>query len=316
MTESMPAALVQSGTMAAQRVVVGTLGDLAEKVANAAMGSPALLIVGEGIDRRPALSWFEERPLFGRRIVITRPEGEADRSAAVLEALGAEVLVAPTVEIRPVTDTGMLDSVIDRLETFDWIVFTSGNGVGHFVNRLEVVGRDLRAFGNLKIATIGSATAGALAAYRLKADLVPSSYRSEALAEELVPMVAGRRVLLARADRGREILREVLGKVAEVEQVAVYRNIDAEALPETVTRRLDAGTVDWITLTSPAIAERLHGLTSVEGRGRIARGEIKLASLSPVTSAAVRRVGWEPAAEAREYTWAGLVEAILELERA
>jgi uroporphyrinogen III methyltransferase/synthase len=271
--------------------------------------------VGRGVDRRPALNWFEERPLFGRRIVITRPVGEADRSAAVLEALGAEVLVAPTVEIMPVAETGPLDAVIGRIEAFDWIVFTSGNGVRHFVDRLEAVGRDLRAFGRLKIATIGPATAEALAGYRLKADLVPTSYRSEALAEALVPEVAGRRVLLARADRGRDILREVLGTVAEVEQVAVYRNVDAEALPELVARRIDAGTVDWITLTSPAIAERLHGLVSTDGRGRIARGAIKLASLSPVTSAAVRRVGWEPAAEAREYTWAGLVEAILERER-
>ena len=174
--------------------------------------------------------------------------------------LGAEVLLAPTVQILPVADPGPLDDAIGRLAEFDWLVFTSGNGVRFFLERLLSQGADLRAFGHLKLAAIGTATAQALARYHLRADLVPDSYRSEALAEALSTRAAGRRILLARADRGRALLREELEKVADVHQVAVYRNADAEALPGPVARRIESGTVDWITLTSSAIATRLHAL--------------------------------------------------------
>src|SRR5690606_28862232 len=133
---------------------------------------------------------------------------------------------------------------------------------------------------------------------RLRADLVPESFRSEGLAEALAPLVAGRRVLLARADRGRAVLQEELGRIAEVEQVPVYRNADAEALPSGVIDRLGRGTIDWVTLTSSAITERLHALLPESARDRIASGAVRLASISPVTSEAAARVGWPVAVEA------------------
>jgi uroporphyrinogen III methyltransferase / synthase len=304
-----PAALVQWGTLPRQRTAVGTLADLPERVAADGLGPPALVVVGEVVARRPALSWFESLPLFGTRIVLTRPADESDRSAADLEALGAEVLVAPTVEILPLDDYGPLDRAIARLGEFDWLVFTSGNGVRHFLDRLESLGLDLRALGHLKLAAIGPATAEALQRFHLKADLIPDSFRSEALAASLAPHVAGRRVLLARADRGRAVLREELGQVAHVEQVPVYRNADAAALPPDVASRLVEGSVDWITLTSSAITERLHALLPDAARARIGR-EVRLACLSPVTSAAAARLGWPVAIEAEEYTWGGLVRAL------
>jgi uroporphyrinogen III methyltransferase/synthase len=306
-----PAALIASGTLAQQRTIVATLADLPGKVAEDGVGPPALLVIGDVVSHRPALRWFEDRPLFGRRIVVTRPADEADRSAAALEALGAEVLIAPTVEIRPLEDFGPLDRAIGRLDTFDWLVFTSGNGVRAFLDRLDALGRDLRALGPLKLAAIGPATAEALARYRLRADLVPESFRSESLAEALLERAAGRRVLLARADRGRTVLKDELERVAEVEQVAVYRNADAEALPAAVAERLAEGTIDWITLTSPAITERLHALLPDPARARIGQS-IRLASLSPVTSSAAARLGWPIAAEARTYTWPGLIAALVD----
>src|SRR4051794_11563070 len=304
-----PAALIMSGTTPRQRTVVGTLDDLAARVAEARLGPPALVVVGEVVARRPALGWFEELPLFGQRIVVTRPAGEAPRAADDLEAFGAEALIAPTVEILPATDLEPIDRAIDRLETYDWVVFTSGNGVRSFLDRLEARGRDLRALGSSRLAAIGPSTAEVLASYHLRADLVPASFRSQALAEALAPRVAGRRVLLARADRGRTVLLDELGRIADVEQVAVYRNADAEALPPEVLERIAGGTVDWITLTSPAIAERLHALLPDEARDRVGRS-IRLASLSPVTSAAAARLGWLIAAEAATYTWPGLVRAL------
>jgi uroporphyrinogen III methyltransferase/synthase len=307
--ETTPAALIGSGTMARQRTVVGTLADLAWRVAEAKLGPPALLVVGAVVALRPALNWFEELPLFGQRVVVTRPIDEADRAAAELEALGAEVLIAPTVEILPPADHAPIDDAIARLDTFDWLVFTSGNGVRSFLGRLEAQGRDLRALGASKLAAIGPATAEVLAGYHLRADLVPESFRSEALAEALAPRVAGRRVLLARADRGRTLLLDELGRIADVEQVAVYRNADVEALPPAVLDRIAEGTIDWITLTSSAIAERLHALLPDEARHQIGRS-IRLASLSPVTSATAARLGWPVAAEAGTYTWPGLVRAL------
>jgi uroporphyrinogen III methyltransferase/synthase len=245
--------------------------------------------------------------------VVTRPSDEADRAASALEALGAEVLLAPTVTIGPPDDFGPLDRAIDRLGEFDWLVFTSGNGVRYFLDRLEARGRDLRALGRLKLAAIGPATAEALARFRLRADLVPDAYRSEALAEALAGQAAGRRVLLARADRGRAVLREELEKVAEVEQVAVYSNADAPSLPAEVADRIAEGSVDWITLTSSAITERLHALLPGPARRRVGT-TVRLATISPVTSSAARRLGWEVSAEAREYTWDGLVQAMLNEE--
>ncbi|MBV8383243.1 MAG: uroporphyrinogen-III C-methyltransferase [Planctomycetaceae bacterium] len=309
--ETTPAALIESGTLARQRTVVGTLVDLHRRAVDAGIGPPALLVVGEVVARRPALRWFEDLPLAGQRIIVTRPADEVERSASALEALGAEVLAAPTVEIRPLDDFEVLDRTLARLDTFDWLVFTSGNGVRCFLDRLHVLGRDLRALGHLKLAAIGPATAEALARFRLKPDLVPGTFRSEALAEALAEHVAGRRVLLARADRGRTVLKDELGRVSDVEQVAVYRNADVEALPASVLERIAEGSVDWITLTSSAITERLHALLRDEARCRIGR-DIQLASLSPVTSATAARLGWAVAAEARNYTWDGLIQALIE----
>jgi uroporphyrinogen III methyltransferase/synthase len=309
-----PAALVERGTTAAQRVVAATLGNLAERASTAGIAAPALLVVGCVVGRRDRLSWFEHLPLFGRRIVVTRPTGDSEVSARDLEALGAEVVLAPTVEILPLNDPTPLDKAIDGLTRFDWLVFTSANGVRHFVDRLPARGLDLRALGHMRLAAIGPATAAALEALRLRADLLPDSYRSEALAESLAARAGGKSILLARADRGRTVLIDELASVARVEQVAVYRNADAASLPEEAAQRLDEGSVDWVTVTSSAIGTRLHQLVSASACERIARGEIRLASISPVTSDTLRRLGWPVAAEAREYTWAGLVDAIVRAE--
>jgi uroporphyrinogen III methyltransferase/synthase len=306
-----PAAIVETGTLASQRTHRGTLACLPDLAGAAGVRPPALLIVGEVVGLRDDLNWYERLPLFGQRIVITRPAGEASRSAAALEALGAEVLSAPTVEVRPISDSGPLDAAIGRLDEFDWLVFTSANGVRFFLRRIEELGRDLRALGAIRLAAIGSTTAEALAAYHLRADLVPDSFRSEALAQALGDCARGARILLARADRGRAVLREEVEHLADVGQVAVYHNADATEWPEAVAERVAEGSVDWITLTSSAIAHRLHGLLGESARRRVGR-QVRLASLSPVTSEAARSLGWEVAVEAREFTWEGLVRSLVE----
>ena len=304
-----PAALVEAGTLPGQRTVTATLIDLPGRVADARLGPPALCVIGAVVGRRDALRWYEEKSLFGQRIVVTRPIDETERSATSLEALGAEVLIAPTVTLGPIPDPSELDRAIDGLASFDWLVFTSPHGVAYFLDRLDARGRDLRALGHLKLAAIGPTTAEALSRYRLKADLVPEEYRSEALAAALKDRVTGRRVLLGRADRGRPILKDELKRIATVEQVAVYCNADAAALPPAVVDRLSEGSVDWITLTSPAITERLHALLPDAARERIGQS-IRLASISPVTSSAAANLGWSVAVEAKHSTWDALVQAL------
>ncbi|WP_250846644.1 uroporphyrinogen-III C-methyltransferase [Aquisphaera insulae] len=312
-----PAAVVESGTLAAQRVVVGTLADIAVKAAASAIRPPALLVVGTVVRRRDAIAWFESLPLSGLRIVVTRPAEDAQQSATMLEAMGAEVLLAPTIEVRPLpqAETGPLDAALARLGEFDWLVFTSSNGVRFFVEHLIASGRDLRALGSLQLAAIGPGTARALERYHLKADLIPSSFRSEALAQALAGRAAGQRILLARADRGRTVLSEELSRIAHVEQVAVYSNADAATIPPTVLDRISEGSVDWITVTSSAMAERLFGLLPEEARARIRDGHPRLASLSPVTSDTIRRLGWPVALEASTYTWDGLIGALIGMTR-
>ncbi len=260
---------------------------------------------------RDRLAWFERLPLFGQRIVVTRPEAELPRSSAILEAMGAEVLPAPAVVVRPISDPGPLDDAIGRIESFDWLVFTSPSGVRFFLDRLEQLGRDLRALGRIRLAAIGPTTAEALASYHLRADLVPESFRSEALAAAIASRAAGARILLARADRGRTVLRDELQHLADVTQVPVYHNADADSLPEGVADRIAEGSVDWITLTSSAITRRLHDLLPASAR-RLIGDRVRLASLSPVTSETARQLGWDVAVEAREYTWPGLVRSLVE----
>ena len=299
---STPAALVCRGTLPTQRVVEGTLADLAGRVAEAGVGAPALLVVGRVVARRGPLSWFERLPLFGRRVVVTRPEGE--EAARSLEALGAEALLAPMVEIRPVEDPGPMDRAIAAIDTYDWLVFTSPNGVRHFLSRVFESGRDVRIFGDVKLAAIGPSTAEALLSYHLRADLVPGSYRSVSLAGALGPLVEGRRVLLARADRGRSTLPDELSKVARVEELVVYQSVDASAMPEEVSRRLAEGTVDWVTLTSPAIASRFLDLMPAPSRVP------GFACLSEAIAGVVRGRGFAVGVVAGEATWESLLRVL------
>ena len=250
-----PAAVIESGTLPSQRVVEGTLGTIAGPGSAADIRPPALLVVGKVVERRSELAWFESLPLFGQRIVITRPADEADRSAAVLEALGAEVLLAPMVRILPLTDFGPLDRghrppgrlrlARVHLEQRRALLPRSVPGAGP---RPACPGTDLDSRPSAR---------GRPTPWRGITSVPTWSPTPIAPRPSPRPSRSGRRVqkiLLARADRGRAVLKDELAKVAAVDQVPVYRNVDAESLPEDVLGRISDGTVDWITLTSSAIA--------------------------------------------------------------
>jgi uroporphyrinogen III methyltransferase/synthase len=218
----------------------------------------------------------------------------------------------PVIEIGPPPDLAALDRAIDNLANYDWLVFTSANGVQNFIHRLREIGRDLRALGSIRLAAIGPRTAEALASFHLRPDFVPTDYRSESLAEGLSAQVAGRRVLLARADRGRDLLREELARIAQVDEVAVYSQRDVTEVDPEILRLLREGKIEFVTFTSSNIVRAFVKLLDEECRRRLGR-ETKLITISPVTSAVVRELGFEVAGDAAEYTAEGLVDALVSL---
>jgi uroporphyrinogen III methyltransferase / synthase len=279
----------------------------------------------------------DSRPLLGSRIMVTRPADVPDPLAERLRALGADVIVQPAIRIAPPADWKPVDKVLDRLHDFDWIVFSSANGVRYFFQRwlerrlayspttpfraadkplLHPADKPLAVSHAPqevvptpsqfpRVAAIGPGTADELARYGQRPDLVPGQFRAEALADALAADAAGKRFLLARASRGRDVLAEQLTAAgATVEQVVVYTSSDATEADPDVAALLRAGKIDWITVTSSAIARSLARLFGDDLR------RAKLASISPLTSSVLRELGYQPAAEAVEYTLAGLTAAI------
>lgn len=305
------AAVISRGTWPQQRTVTGTLADIASRVRQAELHAPSLIIVGECVRLRDSLQWFERRPLFGLRIGITRAEAQAYEVIDRVVELGGDPVLMPTIAILPPEDWSQVDACLQRLDGYDWIVFTSANGVRQFFGRLWSQGKDARRLGQAKLAAIGSGTVAALAEFHLQADLVPESFRAEALADVLKPHVAGKRVLWARASRGRDVLpTELRAAGADLEEVVVYQNVDVPALPESVIADIEQGRLQWIGLSSPSIARNLADKLTPAARARLGH-EVKLASISPVTTAAAQEVGLPISVEATVYTWEGILDAIV-----
>jgi uroporphyrinogen III methyltransferase/synthase len=221
------------------------------------------------------------------------------------------------IEIREPADWSLADRALARLAEYDWLVFTSSNGVHSLIRRLCDLGADLRALGHLKLAAIGPATADALRHYHLQPDLVPPVFRSENLAQELQQRIAGKgkRVLIARADRGREILKTELSLSAHVDEVAVYCQADIVEGQEAFLQQIRRGAIDFVTLTSSNIARAFVRRLDPACREQISRGKVRLVSISPVTSQTIQGLDLPVAAEAREYTAEGLVAALLDQVR-
>lgn len=303
-----PAAIVRRCGLPDQITIFTTLGEVATRLAPASkIRPPAVVIIGHVARKEEAAAWFENRPLFGASVLVTRPQEQAMAMGDMLDELGAEVLFQPAIRIEEPLDRLAVDDSIARLESFDWIVFSSANGVQAYLEKILAAGHDFRVLGSIRIAAIGPATVDALRQYHLRADLVPEEYRAEALAELLATGASGKRFLLIRASRGRELLAEEIGRAGGlVEQVVAYQSLDVDLPDDAVVRRLASGTIDWITVTSSAIARSLVRLFGEDLR------KASLASISPITSATLQELGFEPTVEASEYTTQGVVETILE----
>lgn len=312
-----PAAVISRGTRADQGVVRGTLADIASRAREAELPSPALLVVGPVVELRDVIRWFDCRPLFGKRVLVTRPEGQSESTARLLRRRGAEALELPTITLGPPPDwEGVLRAVGDvASDAYDYVVFTSANGVSWFWKGIEEAGADARVFGRARIAAIGSATDRALRQRGVRADIVPGSFVAEALAAAIQDDVLARgkkqaRVLLPRAKVAREVLPETLRADGHhVDVVPVYETSGAdEHVRAQIVESLRERAVHVVLLTSSSTVDSLCALTSPDTR-ELLEG-ITLASIGPITTATAEKHGLRVALTAEDSTADGLVAAL------
>lgn len=313
MSGDTPVGMVRWGTYGEQETITGTLATIAGIVEEAGFKSPAVTIIGTVVELRDRLNWFEKRPLFGQRIVVTRTRSQAGQLSSRLSEMGADVLEIPTIKtVAPDDQQPLIDGILG-LNTYSWLVFTSPNGVDWFFKYFFGAFQDLRDLGGVRIAAVGPATEAKLKALHLKVDVKPQKYVTAEVAKAINDFenVENLNVLLARAQVANPDLPKELEELhAIVDDVACYKTIpETEDLTGAAAKLIDVG-ADWITFTSSSTVEHFH--TRFDLPDLIETyPEIKLASIGPETSKAIRALGLEPSIEAGEHTIDGLVEALL-----
>ncbi len=301
-----PCLVIERPATPTQTVREAKLGALLE---DPTPGTGGILVAGEAVRQRGTFNWFERLPLYGKRVLVTRARAQAGEMSARLRQLGAEPVELPVIEIVPPADPGPLDDAIARLDEYDWVAFTSANGVAAFFARLDESERDVRALGTAKLAAIGSATAAELRAHALKADFVPERFVAEEILSGLIEFGADRaRILLPRAEQAREVLPDGLREAgATVDVVPAYRTIAPEPSPATL-QALRSDAIDVVTLTSSSTARNLAALLD----GQIdSLKDARIACIGPVTAQTAHEVGFKVDIVAEEYSVPGLIAAII-----
>lgn len=308
-----PIALVRWGTWPQQETIEGTLEDIQQRLAGRDFGPPAVIIVGEVVRLRDRLRWFDNRPLFGKQVLVTRARDQASQLSELLRALGAQALEAPAIQIQKLGDYTPLDTALLRLHDYRWTVFTSANGVAAVFHRLKALGMDARAFGQTRVAAVGPTTAAALEERGITPDFVPGQYLTKAVAAGLAQRdIAGARVLLPRTDIVGEDLAGALGAAgALVDQVVAYRTVQAATLDPEVEEILQEGKMDMVTFTSSSTVK--HFVRLLDGNVALL-SQSRIACIGPVTAKTAAEAGLRVDIVAQEHTIPGLVAAILEAE--
>lgn len=308
-----PVAAIRWGTKADQKTIVGTLADIVEKTEAAQLEPPTVIVVGEVVRLRGQLNWFETKPLFGKRIVLTRAQEQAREFSQLLAAYGAEPVEVPTIQIVPPASWQALDDAISRLGTYQWLIFTSVNGVGPFMDRLHAAGKDARALANLRICAIGPRTAQELKTYGLTADLVPTEFQAEGVIASLAQVgIRGNRVLIPRAEVAREILPEQLRELgAAVDVIPVYRTIVPTVDVASLTQQLHEGRVAALTFTSSSTVRNFVELFG--GQEAVTRlvAQVAIACIGPITARTAEEHGLTVTIMPAENTVPALAEAIV-----
>ena len=309
-----PVALIRWGTRAEQRTIVGTLADIVNKADRAALEPPTVIVVGDVVNLREKLNWFEHRPLFGTTVLVTRPREQAPEFADLLAAYGAAVLALPTIAIVPPDDWTSLDRAIQELGRFDWIIFTSVNGVRYFLERLDVAGRDARVLAHTRLCAIGPRTAEALAAAHLKVDRVPAQFQAEGLLEafDQEPLI-GTRILIPRAEVARDLLPEELrARGAEVVVATAYRTVRPEGDVAALTEALRQGRVGVVAFTSSSTVKNYMACFASVEEARTLTERAVVACIGPITAQTAEGVGLKVAIVAKANTVPALADAIAE----
>lgn len=308
-----PAAAIQWGTTHKQKTITAPLMFLPERVAEANWTPPVIIIVGLVVQLRNKINWFETRPLFGQTIAVTRTRHQASDLASSLSSYGAHVIETPTLQITPPPDPTPVHNALRIISNYNWVIFTSPNGVVHTKTALREIGLDARVFGKCQIAAVGAATADAIRIHlAIEPDLVPHAFNAESLAHELETrnQVAGQRFLMLRADIAREQLRDRLMKSAlEVSDIPIYETRSVDSLPEQFLHALDAHEINWVTFTSSSTARNLLNLLGVNYLDRL-KG-VKIASMGPVTTKTLEELCLKPTVQASEAQIPNLVQAML-----
>ncbi|WP_090820296.1 uroporphyrinogen-III C-methyltransferase [Paenibacillus sp. yr247] len=313
----MPVALVRWGTWADQATITGTLADITEKVRQADFKSPAVIIVGEVVKLREKLAWVEKKPLFGRRVLVTRARNQASELVDLIDDMGGEAVEFPVIRIQPPSRpeaVQALDQALDELHEFDWILLTSVNGVDYFFNKLREKGIDVRRMGNARIAAVGPKTAEALAERGIIADILPAKYQGEGILQAIQSdLKAGQKVLLPTADLARDYLPAKLRELGlQVTQVDVYENVLTTEDGEEIIHLLQNQSIHIITFTSSStvtnLLEALRKL-GVKDPLSLLHG-VEIACIGPQTAETVRQCGLPITYMAEEATVASLVQSI------
>lgn len=306
-----PAALIRWGTTADQETITGTLRNIVEIAEGKNFSPPAIFVVGNVVNLREYLNWFEKKPLFGKGIVITRPLEQAGEFADILHKAGARVICFPTIAIVPPESFDDLDRAIENIEKYHWIVFTSVNGVKFFFKRLDDLNRDIRDLKGIRICTIGPATSSAVEKHGLRTDIIPDDYISEAVLEKFKEQeISGKNILLPRAEIAGDVIPEGLIKLgANVDVAVAYRTISAEKDRTRLYELIDQNKVDVITFTSPSTFANFMNI--IESDISFFQN-VKIACIGPVTASAVEKLGLKVDITPAIYTISGLVDALIE----
>ena len=305
-----PVALIRWGTTPNQQTWVGTLETIVEIAKKEKVKPPSLIVVGEVVSLRDRLGWFEKRPLFGKRIIVTRARAQASDFVERLQESGANTLEFPTIETVEPESWADLDAAVDRIAEYDWLIFTSVNGLGYLLYRLKQTGRDIRQLAGPKLCAIGSKTAEAVESVGMKVDLVPNEYRAEAIIEAIGD-VKGKKILIPRAKEAREILPEELGKMgATVDVVTAYRTVRPTSKKDAILKQIRDSEVDMVTFTSSSTVTNFAGMFEKSELAEI-QGKLKVASIGPITSETAKKLGFKVDCSPGEYTIDGLTQSII-----
>ena len=309
-----PAALVRWGTTAKHRSLVSTLGELPEAATRNGFAAPSLIVVGSVVMLRDRLNWFEQRPLFGKGVVVTRAREQSSDSAALLAEFGANVIQFPTITISPLADYGAVHEAIRGLAGYRMIIFTSVNSVRHFWNQMKTLGKDARVLAGLQVAAIGPTTAVALRERGIEPDFIPEKYVAESTAEGILKLFGGNmdgvRVLLPRAREARDVLPKLLsGAGATVDILPVYETLPSASRREEVLAGLEAGDIHCITFGSSSTVTNFLSLVPVDTLKRYPN--LKLACIGPVTAATLEQAGLTCHIQPEVYSIPGLVAALV-----